>query len=104
MARFIRVNHRELDAAANKIESDISARKSLATQATAQIAGMKAVWDGADYSAYLNQWNRIFDASAAYPQADKVLKSYAEYLRYASGQYKNAQASAINKANLIPTW
>lgn len=104
MARFIRVNHRQLESAASIIEANMSTRKSLISQATSQVVGMKGAWDGMDYSAYLSRWNGMIAPTAQFAQSDKALKSYVDFLRYASGQYKNAQATAINKANLIPIW
>ncbi len=66
------------------------------------VTGLGRKWQGADYDQLKQEWNQIKGNNSASSDMEKAMRSYADFLRFAAGKYKNAQSNAINRANRLP--
>lgn len=104
MSRYIKVDHSQLDKAADKLEERIRKHNSYMNQADSEVQNLKAYFSGDDYTAYEIQWSKVTDNNSTSKNIIKATQDYADFLRYASSQYKTAQSNAVNRANRIPIW
>ena len=104
MSTYIKVNHSDLEKAADKLDNYLKQHKSLKSQADTQVQNLKSAFQGDDYMAYEVQWNKLDDKDSTMIAVTDKTKMYVEFLRYAAAQYKKAQSDAVNRANRIPLW
>ncbi len=104
MSTYIKVDHSKLDKAADTLETKIRQHNSFMKEADGQVKALKASFSGDDYTAYEIQWGRINDNDSTSYNIIKITQAYADFLRYASNQYKTAQSNAVNRANKLPIW
>ncbi len=99
---YIEINHSKLGTCANAIDDYISFMKKhmdLSTDKVNKLVSNK--WKHADALEFQNRWLKNLDSTSATSRMRASLQNYASSLRYAEGQYKEAQARAINKANSL---
>ncbi len=104
MGYNINVDHSKFETAASAIETYISEQDKYMENMSDQIQYLTSNWKGEDAVQFKLQWDTVTDATSTSEKLKNSLKNYAETLRYASTQYKNAQANAINRANSLPRW
>ena len=98
MAR-IRVNHRQLTEAANKIDSQIKDHDDFMVLANTHVLSMD--WSGDDSKQYRQKWDKLTANGSMSKNITARMKAYSAFLRFAAEQYMNAQADAVNRANKI---
>lgn len=99
---FIRVDHSRFESAAKQLESYIDYAKSRMKDANTSVNNLiQTGWQGDDSISFRNRWNLVDSKESVYYKMMKSLKSYADYLRYASNAYKQAQINAVNRANRL---
>lgn len=99
---YIKVDHGELLKTANAIDSYITKHKNNMKQINNKIVGLNSSWQGKDYNQLKTEWIEIMSADSTSGRMLKSLENYSDALRYAAKEYMDAQASAINRANLLP--
>ncbi len=104
MSTYIRVDHSQLDRAADTIEEKIRSHDSHMGQIATEVDNLEGSFSGDDYIAYKNQWITAIGEGSTYQNIKKAAQNYADFLRYASKEYKTAQANAVNMAERIPKW
>ena len=98
---YISVDHSKFEPAASEIDSYVEYMKKKMGEADGDVAAMHSNWEGSDYTHFINQWDKVTNGESTYTQMVKSLESYAKYLRFAAGKYKDAQANAVNRANRL---
>lgn len=99
---YIKVNHAKLENAARNIENSLQRQKSHLDSADKQVNNMKQSYSGEDYNAFSSQWAGVRAKGSFVTKTTNAIESYAEYLKFAAKEYKDAQSKAVNKANWIP--
>ncbi|MCP8969379.1 WXG100 family type VII secretion target [Ectobacillus ponti] len=95
----IRVNHSKFEAAAAAIETYVANHGKNMNAASQEVTALSSSWQGKDSAQFQQQWDRVADNDSTAKKMAKSMESYAKFLRYAAGEYKNAQAKAVNRAN-----
>lgn len=98
---YIKVNHKKLGQTASKIDGYVNKHKARMRKIDLEMNLLRATWDGADYREVKRQWAEMQEGESTSGQMVKALENYAEFLRYAEGKYRDAQAKAINRANRL---
>ena len=101
---YIKVDYNKFEHAASAIDTYISKHKSGMGKIDEEMNGLSSSWQGADYSASKQKWNQINSEDSTSGNMLKSLESYAGFLRATAKRYKNAQASAVNRAEGLPRW
>lgn len=101
---YIKVDHSKFSSASKAIDAYVKSAKSKMKSASGEVDNLAANWEGADFTQFKIQWNRTDDKDSVYATMIKSLVSYSDFLKYASKEYKNAQARAVNRANNLPRW
>lgn len=101
MSCKIKVDHSQFEPAAVAVDEYVSSMKRKMNTANAHILSLRSDWSGEDYHAFLEAWGRATNEDSVYKKMVKSLESYADYLRYAGSQYKQAQTDAVNRANKL---
>lgn len=100
----IKVDHSRLDKSADSIETYIELMKNKMNGANREVSGLNAKWQGTDSNEFKNKWDTVSNNDSTYNQMLKSLKSYAEFLKFSAGKYKEAQSKAVNRANRLPKY
>ena len=95
---YIKVDHSKFEQASNTIRKYVDKADKQMKNADIKVGQLKGAYEGADYEAFREKWNELDDKDSAYKNMMKSLETYADYLDYASKQYKKAQVNAINRA------
>ena len=98
---YIKVNHKKMLDAAYEIDEYILKLNKNMTIINSNITSLKSNWQGEDYNQVKVEWDEINASGATTDKMVKSLKSYAGSIREASKMYKEAQARAINRANIL---
>mgnify|MGYP005610381609 CR=1 FL=1 len=101
MAHFIHVDCSKFNKTAEKIETYIENHEKNMKLATQEVKALSSTWQGKDAIEFQNQWNEVTEKKSTSQEMIQALENYAEFLRYAGNQYKDAQAKAVNRANRI---
>lgn len=101
MSNFIEVDHSKFESAATAIEDYMTLVKNNMSSAGDEVSTMSANWKGDDYTQFLAKWSTIQDEGSVSSNMSKALGAYAEFLRYCSQTYKQAQSNAVNRATNI---
>ena len=101
---YIKVDHSQFEAAASAVDSYVRVLKNKMSSAQGEVNALSASWQGADFSQFRSEFDRVDNSDSTHAQLIKSLESYAKYLRYAAEKYKGAQARAVNLANNLPKW
>ena len=101
---YIKVDHSEFASAASAIDTYVTLMKNKMLSADGEVNTLSASWQGTDYNQFRTQWAMVTNGDSTYYKMLKSLESYAEYLRYAGDQYKQAQTNAVNRANSLPKY
>jgi uncharacterized protein YukE len=101
MSKFIEVDHSKIDSAVSAIENNIDEIDRILNQADERILGLKSSWSGSDFEAYKHSYQSDKGVKATCNMAKKALKARADFLKFCSGEYKSAQADAVNRARSI---
>ncbi len=100
----IRVDQSRLKRSSNTVSQYLSSMKSNMRTAQQEISRLSTEWQGKDATQFAAQWDQITSGNSSYNRALKALESYANYLKMAEKEYKNAQSRAINRANALPRY
>ena len=98
---YIKVDHPKMLSAANQIENYISRFDKNMNSIDSAVVSLNAEWKGADYQQIKTEWNEIKSAGSTSDRMKLSLKNYADAVREASKLYQEAQARAINRANIL---
>lgn len=101
---YIRVNCASIDSAIKAVDSYIDLMKKKMVQANVEIDTLSSNWEGADYTAFQSQWDKVTNGSSTYAQMLQALESYSAFLKDASSRYKKAQSDAKNRAYSLPKY
>lgn len=101
MSYHIKVNHSQFKAAADAIDTYISRHNKNMSAAGREVTLLGSSWQGKDAAKFQQQWNRVDDHDSTSKNMTKALEQYADFLRFAAKEYKDAQAKAVNKANRL---
>ncbi len=99
---YIKVNHARLDSAAEKIEESLKRQKAHLNNADNQVKNMQSSYSGEDYNAFKTQWSGVRAKGSFVDKTTNAVENYAEYLKFAAKEYKDAQSKAVNKSNWLP--
>lgn len=101
MSNYIQVDHSKFDTAAVAIEDYVTFIKNNMSSAGDEVTNMSANWKGDDFTQFQSKWALIQDEGSVSLNMMKAMGAYAEFLRYCSQTYKQAQSDAVNRANSI---
>ncbi|TDL71151.1 hypothetical protein E2R56_19205 [Rhodococcus qingshengii] len=101
MGQFIKVNHSQFENAADAIDTYLSSQKRNMAAAEREVQSLGATWQGTDSKQFQLQWNQVEDNESTSKNMSKALENYANFLRFAASQYKEAQSKAVNRANWL---
>lgn len=102
MARII-VNHQTLKNTGDRLDGKVSDIRAKQNTANAYVdGGLHQNWEGMDYNQYRIEWKN--DIDNATNTLVKKMEEHANFLRFASKKYQDAQTTAINKAGWIITY
>ncbi|MEH6993434.1 WXG100 family type VII secretion target [Neobacillus drentensis] len=101
MGQFIKVNHSQFENAADAIDTYLSSQKRNMAAAEREVQNLGATWQGTDSKQFQLQWNKVEDNESTSKNMSKALENYANFLRFAASQYKEAQSKAVNRANWL---
>lgn len=99
---YIRVNHRSLKQAAEKIDSCVADIKGKMKSAQGEVENLSGSWKGKDAQEVRNQWKEISASDSTTGKMNQALESYADHLRFAADTYRKAQVRAVDRANWLP--
>ena len=99
---YIKVNHAQLESAAEKIEESLKMQKTHLNAADKQVSDLNSSYSGEDYNAFKTQWSGVRAKNSFVDKTTNAVENYAEYLKYAAKEYKDAQSKAVNKSNWLP--
>jgi len=99
---YIKVDHSKFENAASSINTYEDNMKKKMSSASSEIINLSVTWKGNDFNQFRAQWNKQGESDSTYQNMRKSLDAYANFLRYAANQYKDAQANAVNRANELP--
>ncbi len=97
----IYVDHSCFEGAAKAVEEYVRKLDQGMNRANQAAEELSSGWKGSDYDAFMAKWHTIDDSSSVHAAMVQSLTAYAEYLRFAAAQYKNAQINAINRAERL---
>lgn len=101
---YIKVDHSKFSESAKAVDDYVTLLKNKMASAEGEVNTMSSVWEGADYTQFKAQWNKVSNDESTYHEMVKALESYSGFLKYAAEKYKDAQTKAINRANNLPKW
>ena len=101
---YIKVDHSKFGSAANTIDAYISQMKSKMGSANNEVDLLSSNWQGADYTQFKFEWDKVTNNESTYSEMIKSLEAYSKYLRFAENKYKDAQSKAVNRANNLPRY
>lgn len=101
---YIKVDHSELTSSAVVVEKYITFLKSKMNSAQGEVDTLSATWQGADFTEFNAQWDKVTDNNSTYMQMLKSLESYQRFLEHASNKYKEVQSKAVNRADALPKY
>jgi len=101
---YIRVDHKKLIVAADAVKDYRGLLTSKMQIANQIVDDMRASWRGDDAVQFQHQWDLVSAEGSVCRKMSDSLKSYEDYLRFASDTYKNAQIDAVNMADSLPRW
>ncbi|NMB33475.1 MAG: hypothetical protein GX992_04450 [Clostridium sp.] len=99
---YIKVDSSRLERTAKVIDTYIGKHKLNMKNATGELDTLSGSWQGADFDQFKSEWYKSTEKGSISQSMIEAMESYADFLRYAANEYKNAQANAVNKANAIP--
>lgn len=99
---YIKVDHKQLDHAAEAVETYITRQKRKMNEMNSSIQSMNSFWEGSDYRTFLQQWDLIRSNDSVSGRMIRSFQNYLDFLRFASKKYKDAQSNAVNRANRLP--
>ena len=101
---YIKVDHSQFATTANAVDTYVNQLKSKMNSAEGEVNNMSSIWQGADYTQFKSQWDKVTDGESTYSEMVKSLEAYSSFLKYAAEKYKDSQTKAVNRANLLPRW
>lgn len=101
---YIKVDHSKFASTATTIDKYVTLMRNKMNSAQGEVATLSSTWQGADYTQFKTEFNRVDNNDSTHAQMLKALESYSNYLRFAAEKYKKAQTDAVNRANNLPRW
>lgn len=98
---YIRVDHAKLSAAADRINGYVKKHSRAMKNMRASVEGLSSSWSGEDYMQLMKEWNEIEAADSTSGLMLKSIQNHSDSLKNAAEKYKEAQARAVNRANLL---
>ena len=98
---YIKVNHRKIISAADKIDNYLSKFDKNMTGIDIAVTSLNVEWKGADYQQVKTEWDEINSSDSTSYNMRTSLNNYASAVREAAKKYQEAQARAINRANSL---
>ena len=98
---YIKVNHQKMLDTANQVDTYIAQLEKHMETIDGAVLSLGTEWQGEDYRQVKTEWNEINSSGSTTDKMKTTLKSYAGSIREASKLYKEAQARAINRANVL---
>lgn len=101
---YIKVDRSKLQSTATAVDNYVRLMKNKMKNAQNEVTTLSSAWQGTDFAQFKTQFDKVDNNDSTHAQMLKALESYAKYLRYAEGKYKNAQIKAVNRANSLPRY
>ena len=99
---WIEVNHQVLKNVANAASTYCAVQKREMSSADADIKSMlSSGWTGADARAFGGQWEGVDASDSTATKFYNAVKNYGEALEACAQLYRDAQAKAYNRAQLL---
>ena len=98
---YIKVDHRKMLDAANRIEKCISRFDKDMDGIDSAVVSLGSEWKGADYQQVRTEWNEIKSAGSTSQRMRTSMYNYINAVREASKLYQDAQKRAINRAKSL---
>lgn len=98
---YIKVDHSKFENTASAIDRYVTLMKNKMRSAQGEVTTLSSSWQGYDFTQFKTEFDTVDNEDSTHTQMVKALESYARFLRYAASKYKNAQARAINRANIL---
>lgn len=103
--RLIEVNHQELRAIADAIDTYCDTQENEMQRADMAVKDMlTSDWIGPDAMEFGGKWEGVDSADSSAIKFSRVMRDYAETLRACAQVYKTAQEDVYNAASLLPRW
>lgn len=101
---YIKVDHSQLQKTANAVDKYVETLKSSMNSAQGELNTLSGSWEGADFRKFKSMFAALDDSGSNHAEMVKSLEAYSSYLKHAAIEYRNAQRTAYNRANLLPRW
>lgn len=99
---WIEVNHQNIKNLAATASKYCDTQKREMSSADTDIKSMlTSGWTGSDAQAFGAQWEKVDDSASTATQFYNAMKSYGEALEACAELYRDAQAKAYNRAQLL---
>ena len=98
MAKFIHVDYSKFNKTAEELETYIKNHEKNMKRATQEVKALSSTWQGKDAATFQNQWNGVTEKGSTSEAMIQAIQNYADFLRYAGKQYKDAQKEAVDHA------
>lgn len=98
---YIKVDHAKLASAADRINGYIQKHNRAMKNMRSTVDGLSSSWSGEDYLQLQKEWNEIEAKDSTSGLMLKSIKNQADSLTEAAEKYKEAQARAVNRANVF---
>lgn len=101
MGSYIFVNHSKFESAADAIDTYVRQHKKNMDSADLAVKELSITWRGKDAEQFEHQWDKANEGVSTSKKMINALENYADFLRFAAGEYKSAQSKAVNRANWL---
>lgn len=100
----ITLDHSKLDQAAAAIETYVATHRADMKGIDAQMENLGSSWQGPDYAQVKYEWGQMKGYDSVSDKMLRSLEAYRDFLKMASGKYKQAQIDAVNRAKNLNRW
>ncbi len=98
----IEINHSKLGESAKVIDEYINSMTNYMNLSTDRVNSLTSKnWKYEDANNFKERWSKHSDSTSVTSKMKASLRNYSNSLKYAEGQYKKAQNTALNKANML---
>lgn len=98
---YIKVDLIQFNQAADCIEKYVRKTEKHMNVIDNIVGSLGTAWQGNDFNQTCKEWHQINSKGSTTDKMLISLKNYANAIRESGNKYKNAQARAINRANIL---
>lgn len=98
----LEVDINKLENSVKKIEYTISIQKKSFDHIKVKINTASMNWEGKDAQLFKDKWNGLINKNSEFIKEQKMMQSYAEYLKRCIKDYSKIKGKAVTRAKKLP--